>query len=113
MKKVSMIKLLGLVTMLMLSYSGIQAQHKSDEAVSKFGVRAGAVVSNQHFNEGTLVQDPESKFGADLALLYTIPLGNGLIALQPELHWLQKGSTFRAINGTHITNTVNYLELPV
>ena len=112
MKKVSMIKLLGLVAMLILSFTNIQAQHKSKKPESNFGVRAGVVISNQHFNDGTLVQDPESKFGADLALLYTMPIGKGLIALQPELHWLQKGSTYRAINGHDITNTVNYLELP-
>ena len=113
MKKISLIKLLRLATIFILSVNSVQAQHKSTKDESNFGFRAGVVLSDQHFSDGTLIHDTESKFGADLALLCTLPIGSGLIALQPELHWIQKGSTFRAINGVYFTNTVNYIELPV
>lgn len=109
-------KLMGLAFLLICSVSGIQAQDdasSSNEKKGGFGIRAGVIISNQDFENGDLLNDTESKFGLDLAILYAIPLGSGTFMLQPELHWSQHGSTISDVNNNEITTTLNYLELPV
>jgi hypothetical protein len=102
----------------MISYSGIQAQDSSTDdgynAQGRFGIRGGVTISKQSFDQGGLDEDPESKFGGDLAILANLPIGEGFFMIQPELHWLQKGYKISdATNGGDITSTLNYLELPV
>ncbi len=116
MKKSFTTSTLVIAGLLFLSIPALQAQDAQKEGFnssSRFGIRGGVVISNQNFEEGMLNEDPQSKFGADLAILATLPIGNGFFNIQPELHWMQKGSTISDINGDDITNTMNYLELPV
>lgn len=83
-------------------------------AHTRFGIRAGGVISKQDYEGGSVTEDPESKFGADLAILAAIPIGGGFFMIQPELHWLQKGYKIEdAVSAGNITTTLNYLELPV
>ena len=115
MKHAFTLKLIGFsFIMLFGSLSGLKAQDDAYNSEGRFGVRGGVVISKQKYEEGNLTEDPKSKFGADLAILYTIPIGDGLLNLQPELHWMQKGSTFEDFNnGEDISTTMNYLELPL
>jgi len=115
MNKLFTLKLLSVAFLLVCSVSFIQAQ---DDATSNgksggFGIRAGVNIASHDFENGDLLNDTKSKFGVDLAILYAIPLGGGTFMLQPELHWLQKGSVINDINNTKITSTLNYLELPI
>lgn len=99
--------------MLMISYSSIQAQDSSSDesynSQARFGIRGGVTIASQRFEDGNLDDDSKSKFGADVAVLFDIPIGSGVFMLQPELHWLQKGSVIDDISGDDITNTFNYL----
>ncbi len=117
MKKHFTLKGIGLATMLMFSFTAIQSQDTTDEpgynSKGRFGIRAGVTISKQNFDGGSLNEDVTSKFGLDLGILYTLPIGSGLFNLQPELHWMQKGSTIADVNGDDISQTFNYLELPV
>ena len=81
---------------------------------ARFGIRAGVNISRQKFEDGELDENAQSKFGADFAILVDIPIGDGVFMFQPELHWLQKGSVISDINNDEdITNTFNYIELPL
>ena len=111
-------KLSGLAFMLLMSISSIQAQDAASDASynseGRFGIRGGVVMSKQNFEDGNLDEDIKSKVGADVAILYTLPIGDGFFCLQPELHWMQKGSTLSDFNnGDDVTTTMNYLELPL
>ena len=91
-------------------------KEKNDGFNSKFrfGIRGGGIISKTEFESEDPTENPESKFGADLAILCAIPIGGGLINLQPELHWMQKGYNIEdAVTGDNITSTLNYLELPL
>ncbi len=81
---------------------------------SRFGVRAGVIISKQEFKQGGLTVEPDSKFGLDLAVVTDFPLGE-VVSFGPELHWLQKGYKIEDIGGPieHATATLNYLELPL
>lgn len=118
MKKDFTIKLIGCAVVLMMSMSGIQAQDAATStddynSHARFGVRGGVLISKQRFENGNLDDNAKSKFGADLAVMFNFPIGDGFFMLQPELHWMQKGSVIEDINSDDITNTFNYLELPV
>jgi hypothetical protein len=117
MKKMTTIKLLSLACIVLMSVSGLVAQDTSTDAsynsVGRFGIRLGGNITKQNFDNGSLAEDPESKFGADIAIMYTLPIGDGFLAIQPELHWMQKGSTFSDLNGDDAVTTMNYLELPL
>jgi len=82
---------------------------------TRFGIRGGGIMSKTEFeNSDDPTADPESKIGADLAILCAIPIGGGFFMLQPELHWLQKGYKIEDINtGDNVISTLNYLELPL
>jgi len=81
---------------------------------TRFGIRAGGIISRQDYEGSPVTEDPESKFGADLAILAAFPIGGGFFMLQPELHWMQKGYKISDadIYGD-VTATLNYLELPL
>lgn len=83
-------------------------------AHTRFGVRVGGIMAKQDYEGSDVTEDPESKFGADIAILCAIPIGGGFFMIQPELHWLQKGYKIEDadIYGD-ITSTLNYVELPV
>lgn len=81
---------------------------------TRFGIRGGGIISKTDFESTSPSEDPESKIGADLAILAAFPIGGGFLMLQPELHWLQKGYKIPdALTGDDITSTLNYLELPL
>ena len=81
---------------------------------TRFGVRVGGIISRQDFESSNFTEDPESKFGGDLAILAAIPIGGGFFMLQPELHWMQKGFKIEdALTGDDYTSTLNYIELPL
>jgi len=117
MKNNFTLKLMGLAIMMMISGSVLNAQDSSgDEGYNskgRFGIRAGVTIASQTFEDGNLDDNAKSKFGADAAVIFNIPIGDGFFMFQPELHWLQKGSVISDINGDDVTNTFNYLELPI
>ena len=114
MKKSITIYLLAFASIMMTGISSLVAQDGGYNSESRFGIRAGGVISKQKFDEGMLDEDPQSKFGLDVAVLYTLPIGDGLLNLQPEVHWMQKGSTISDFNnGQDVTTTMNYLEIPL
>ena len=123
MKKLITLPTLVLACMMMLSIFGLQAQDAAASkegfnAKNRFGIRVGANIAKQTFDEGNLDQDPEGKFGGDLAILANFQIGGGFFALQPELHWMQKGykisdATSGGQSVGDVTSTLNYLELPV
>lgn len=81
---------------------------------TRFGIRGGGIISKTDFESTSPSENPESKIGVDLAILAAFPIGGGLLMLQPELHWLQKGYKIQdALTGDNITSTLNYLELPL
>jgi len=80
---------------------------------SRFGIRVGGIISKQAYESGTPTEDPESKFGADLAIVYAMPIGRGFFMLQPELHYLQKGYTIANTTNGELNVSLNYLELPI
>ena len=106
-------KLFPLALLLVCGFPALQAQDDMGPR-TQFGIRGGVTISNQNFEDGQLDEDPESKFGLDVALLLKIPLGGEFLELQPELHWMQKGTVIQDVSsGDDITATLNYLELPV
>lgn len=117
MTKTTTIKFLSMAFIVLLGFSGLSAQDATTDdsynSVGRFGIRLGGNITQQSFDDGNLAEDPESKFGADIAIMYTLPIGDGFLALQPELHWMQKGSTFSDLNGDDAVTTMNYLELPL
>jgi len=82
---------------------------------TRFGIRGGGIMSKTEFeNSNDPTADPESKIGADLAIVCAIPIGGGFLMLQPELHWLQKGYKIQDIStGENVISTLNYLEIPL
>ena len=90
----------------MLAFSG--------QSQAKIGFRAGVNISKQQFKEGNLDVDPGSKFGLDLALISQFDLGP-VVAISPELHWMQKGAKIDDLGGGlgSSARTFNYLEIPV
>ena len=81
---------------------------------TRFGFRAGGVISKQDYETTGLTQEPQSKLGADLGIVVSIPIGGGLLMFQPELHWMQKGYKIDdAGSQGEITSTLNYLEIPL
>jgi len=108
-----------LAALIILSFSSVaigqdnSTPDKGYNSHGSFGIRGGVTISKQQFDEGNLSEDPKTKFGADVGLIFSLPLGNGTFMLQPELHWMQKGSKISDINGAEVTSTLNYLELPV
>ena len=117
MKKTITLKLLILAIMMMVGGSFLQAQDTAtDEGYNskgRFGIRGGVTIARQTFEDGNLDEDAKSKFGADAAVIFNLPIGDGFFMIQPELHWLQKGSVISDINGDDVSNTFNYLELPI
>lgn len=84
------------------------------QAQGKIGFRAGVNISKQQFKEGSLDVNPKSKFGLDLALISEFGLGP-VVAISPEIHWMQKGAKIDDIGGSlgESARTFNYLEIPV
>ena len=76
-----------------------------------FGVRAGVLISQQDYEESGINFDSESRVGLDLAILYEAVLG-GNLAIQPELHFIQKGSSIQDA-GTNLDVRVDYLEAAI
>jgi hypothetical protein len=121
MKNDLSIKLIGCAVLLMMAFTGLQAQDATTttstddyNSHARFGVRGGVVIARQTFENGDLDDNAKSKFGADLAIMFNLPIGDGVFMLQPELHWMQKGSVIDDINSNEeITNSLNYIELPV
>ena len=109
MKSKLIFKISILVTLCFLAFNVAEAQ-------SKFGFRAGVLISNQEFKHSSLTADPKSKLGLDLALVSDFPLGE-VVSFSPELHWLQKGYKIEDldVNGQifDFTSTLNYIELPL
>jgi hypothetical protein len=81
---------------------------------TRFGIRAGGVISKQDYESSTLSEDTKGKVGLDLGILCTIPIGGGFFALQPELHWVQKGYKVpNTVSGAETTINLDYFEIPV
>ncbi|MBK8832922.1 MAG: PorT family protein [Saprospiraceae bacterium] len=104
MKRNLLLHFFSLMIMMMFGFTGLMAQDTTTDASynsqGRFGIRAGGVISKQKYDEGNLS-------------MYTFPIGDGFLALQPELHWMQKGSTISSIPDNDLVTTMNYLELPL
>ena len=82
---------------------------------TRFGIRVGGVISKQDYeslNAGLFSDDTEAKAGLDLGIVVTIPVIGGFFAVQPELHWVQKGYKFN-YSGIETTTKLDYFEIPV
>ena len=91
-----------------------EAKGKSDNGGFRIGIRAGVNAAQQDIDQGSISEDPQSKLGADFALVTYFPIGNGVFAFQPELHWLQKGYRIEdAVAVGDISSTLDYLEIPL
>ena len=108
-------KIMAVIAICFFAGQLVQAQE------AKFGIRVGGVISRQEYKSESILIEPESKFGLDLALTSDFPLGE-VVSFGPELHWMQKGfkaEDFDIVdeNGTitigEATATLNYLELPL
>ena len=79
MKHKSTFTIFSLMVMMMFGFTGLMAQDTSSDASYNseggFGIRLGGIISKQKFDEGNLAEDPESKFGADIAIMYSLPSG--------------------------------------
>lgn len=87
--------------------------------LAQFGAHAGAVFSSLKFeyDDGDEMDEEkfDSKAGFTGGLFYRKQLG-GVLALQPELNWMQKGGKQSESIGSQsydIDLILNYLELPV
>jgi len=81
---------------------------------TRFGIRAGGLISKQDYENSMLTEDPTSKIGGDLGIVVTIPIIGGFFAVQPELHWEQKGYKATTITtGEQTTTHLDYFEIPV
>ncbi|HEX5113077.1 MAG TPA: porin family protein [Saprospiraceae bacterium] len=82
---------------------------------TRFGIRGGGVISKQDYeSSNTLSEDTEGKIGADLGIVVTIPIVGGFLAVQPELHWVQKGYKANSKStGEQVTTNLDYFEIPV
>lgn len=100
---------LGLIALFAFCFiNNINAQ--DDEGF--FGVRVGAVITKQKFEEGMLDEDVKSKFGLDLAAVFNLPLVD-FLSINPEVHWVLKGAEYEDENGNDINRKINQLDIPV
>lgn len=83
---------------------------------TRFGIRGGGVISKQDYESSditVLSEDTEGKVGADLGIVVTIPVIGGFFAVQPELHWVQKGYKYTNTTAQEIKTNLDYFEIPV
>jgi hypothetical protein len=88
--------------------------------LAQFGAQAGALFTTLKFegddgDGGTITEKFDTRTGFNAGLFYRKQLG-GILALQPELNWMQKGgkqSESLLDQNYEIEITLNYLELPV
>lgn len=80
---------------------------------SSIGIRGGVMSSKQNVQDGNITEDYKSKLGADIAFVADFHLG--LVSINPEFHWLQKGAKIEDLNGSvgEVSRTFNYLEIPL
>lgn len=82
---------------------------------AQFGAHVGGVFSSVKFEINDLGEDDEEKFdskaGFTGGLFYRKQLG-GLLALQPEVNWTQRGGK-QSESGVDVDLIMNYLEVPI
>lgn len=74
------------------------------------GFRVGAILANQEISGSGVTFEPDMRIGLDVALVAEVPLSKN-IGLQPELHFIQKGTKIAFFDETKVR--INYIELPV
>lgn len=78
---------------------------------TKFGLQAGATMSNARVEAGSESESSDSKFGFTLGFMLDKQISKSFY-FQPSLNWTQKG--FEESDGSEkMTETLNYLELPL
>jgi len=92
----------------------VLAQAKSfakaiDESIFNFGAQAGLTVFNADLANSTL---SNTLTGFTAGVFAEAPLIPGLIYLQPELNFIQKGAD-NAVFGTSGSTRLSYLEVPI
>lgn len=105
-------KRLAGVLALCLSLSAIAAKEAkaAEEApASRFGVQAGVNVSDAALSPSAA---STSKVGINVGAQLEMPLLLGLLFIQPELNFIQKGAQ-NSFLGSAATNTLDYFEIPV
>ena len=86
------------------SYSSLQAQ---------FGIRLGGHLAKQEIKSNAVNFSFKTRVGLDIGLLFGIPVSEGF-ALQPEIHFVQKGYKINDIVlGEDVLSTLNYIEVPL
>ena len=83
-------------------------------AYSQIGVRAGVNIATQEYDPD-FTEDQSSIIGLNFGLTYELPI-SPLLTIQPELHFLQKGTKEEFIEqGATIESEIflNYLELGI
>lgn len=83
-------------------------------AQATFGIRAGVNIATQNYDTDGLDVSFDSKIGLDIAVLVELGITEQF-AIQPELHYIQKGYKVDDFFGfgEEATFTVNYLDLPI
>lgn len=88
---------------LLLAVAGTQAQKL--EIIPKAGI-------NLAYQSIKGVNGEKGRAGFQGGVGFNIPMGTGVFSLQPELNFIQKGTTIRT-QGAQPGYNLNYLELPV
>lgn len=81
-------------------------------AYSQVGIRVGVNLANQKFESQGITVEPSSILGLNAAVVYNIEVSE-LFSVQPELHFIQKGSQIEIPPLGDFKTTGNYLELAV
>jgi opacity protein-like surface antigen len=98
-----------LVLVTVLLNVGIQANVFGAEGRSHYGLQGGLTFSN---TDNSTPITTNSLTGFTGGVLLETPFVPGLVYFQPELNFIQKGSSV-AVGGVTITNRLSYIELPV
>lgn len=82
-------------------------------AYSQIGVRAGVNIASQD-HDPEIFDTPSSIIGLNLGVVYELGVSD-LLTIQPELHFIQKGSKYEYDFGTSVESELklNYLELAI
>lgn len=84
----------------------------STAAFSQAGIRVGVNLANQKYGTDGISIEPSSIIGLNAAVVYNIEVSE-LFSVQPELHFIQKGSQLDLGVFGDSKTTLNYLELAV
>lgn len=113
----SILRSLCAVTLIALASANLSAQENTRHV--QFGVLAGLSLAELTDDFGLVGIKSQRRLGAQAALYMLVPVGNRL-ALQPELHYVQKGASYTVLNdgdeipiGAEFKLKLGYFEVPI